>query len=409
MRDEPMHAGVSTVGYFTDVEGHSDYFDKCVASSGVLTLVSDSSGDEQLDVSGGDLCVLGCNCGSHAVVVLIQLRPGAAFVFGGDAFDKGTGDLRIARLLGSLKKRYPDRVFLLMGNRDLNKIKLTSELHESDTHDRPVDAIPGAYVVRCRYTCPAAAAAAAPHPPACITMYVPIMTRCRYWVPKDSPQHVTLLQYLSDQADTCDTAVLNALHTPETRLQFMYQHQMGCQHTMDFRRADIAARRGCAPHEVSDKDVVEEVRRAVAPTGVVGEYIRLCQLGVVIGDTLFVHGGVTEESMGFVPAPVNHDKLQSDPPGTNLAKAGHSVQDWIVALNEYCAQGIADWVANPLWNSDRTQRGGSMVMGCVATARTRCISACGTHMGAMWQVWVSSRHEWSYCDGAKLYGASTAP
>ena len=159
MRDEPMHAGVSTVGYFTDVEGHSDYFDKCVASSGVLTLVSDSSGDEQLDVSGGDLCVLGCNCGSHAVVVLTQLRPGAAFVFGGDAFDKGTGDLRIARLLGSLKKRYPDRVFLLMGNRDLNKIKLTSELHESDTHDRPVDAIPGAYVVRCRYTCPAAATA----------------------------------------------------------------------------------------------------------------------------------------------------------------------------------------------------------------------------------------------------------
>ena len=90
-----MHAGVSTVGYFTDVEGHSDYFDKCVASSGVLTLVSDSSGDEQLDVSGGDLCVLGCNCGSHAVVVLTQLRPGAAFVFGGDAFDKGTGDLHV--------------------------------------------------------------------------------------------------------------------------------------------------------------------------------------------------------------------------------------------------------------------------------------------------------------------------
>ena len=31
------------------------------------------------------------------------------------------------------------------------------------------------------------------------------------------------------------------------------------------------------------------------------EYVEEAQLGVVIGGTLFIHGGVTEASMGFVP------------------------------------------------------------------------------------------------------------
>ena len=65
------------------------------------------------------------------------------FVFGSDAFDKGTADLRIAALLSDLKRRHPDRVFLLMGNRDVNKMKLTSELHDSDVYGRSVDEIPG--------------------------------------------------------------------------------------------------------------------------------------------------------------------------------------------------------------------------------------------------------------------------
>ena len=59
------------------------------------------------------------------------------FVMGGDAFDHGSGDLRIAEELLDFKERYPDRVFLILGNRDMNKLKLSSELHAqapSDPH-----------------------------------------------------------------------------------------------------------------------------------------------------------------------------------------------------------------------------------------------------------------------------------
>ena len=34
--------------------------------------------------------------------------------------------------LVSLKKRHPDRVVLLVGNRDVNKMRFTSELHDTE-------------------------------------------------------------------------------------------------------------------------------------------------------------------------------------------------------------------------------------------------------------------------------------
>lgn len=58
--------------------------------------------------------------------------PGKYFCYGGDCFDRGPGDIRVARLLVGLKRRYPERVFLIMGNRDLNKLRFASELHASD-------------------------------------------------------------------------------------------------------------------------------------------------------------------------------------------------------------------------------------------------------------------------------------
>ena len=42
--------------------------------------------------------------------------------FGGDTQDKGIGDIRFTRLLLSLKQEHPDRVQLIIGNRDANKL-----------------------------------------------------------------------------------------------------------------------------------------------------------------------------------------------------------------------------------------------------------------------------------------------
>lgn len=58
----------------------------------------------------------------------LVLRDGASFVFGGDAVDRGPDSLRIQRTFLDAKERYGDRVVLLAGNRDVNKLRLVREL-----------------------------------------------------------------------------------------------------------------------------------------------------------------------------------------------------------------------------------------------------------------------------------------
>jgi len=68
-------------------------------------------------------------------------------VFGGDLYDKGPYDIRLSQMLCDLKDKHPDRVWLLMGNRDINKLRLSSELctpqemerlHDGNTQNHPV-------------------------------------------------------------------------------------------------------------------------------------------------------------------------------------------------------------------------------------------------------------------------------
>jgi hypothetical protein len=99
----------SVCGFLTDVEGNWEYFNRFVLASKVL------------DWSP---------CGQHLV-----LRDGTEFVFGGDSVDKATGDIRVVTQLIGLKDRYPDRVQLLIGNRDANKLRFASELTQASLAD----------------------------------------------------------------------------------------------------------------------------------------------------------------------------------------------------------------------------------------------------------------------------------
>ena len=73
------------------------------------------------------LCTRSCVC-----VVQLVLRPNCHFVFGGDTIDRGPGDLRVLSHLVALKNTYPDRVHFVLGNRDVNKMRLPSELHPAN-------------------------------------------------------------------------------------------------------------------------------------------------------------------------------------------------------------------------------------------------------------------------------------
>ena len=56
----------------------------------------------------------------------LQIRDGHHFVFLGDVMDRGPGSLRIMNDLISLKEQSPDNVTIILGNRDINKLRIMS-------------------------------------------------------------------------------------------------------------------------------------------------------------------------------------------------------------------------------------------------------------------------------------------
>ena len=59
----------------------------------------------------------------------VLLDHGAHIVFGGDFFDKGQYNITNLKRAVSLKERYPQKVTLILGNRDLNKLRFLRELN----------------------------------------------------------------------------------------------------------------------------------------------------------------------------------------------------------------------------------------------------------------------------------------
>lgn len=98
------------LGYCTDVEGNLDFWNKYVDHSKVMH--RDSSGK-------------------------LVLHDKCRFVYGGDTCDRGYGDLHVLRDLISLKETYPERVHLIMGNRDINKLRLPVAMHPQVLSLRP--------------------------------------------------------------------------------------------------------------------------------------------------------------------------------------------------------------------------------------------------------------------------------
>jgi hypothetical protein len=99
------------IAYLTDLEGRWDKLVQSVAGSPHLAL----RGDE------------------------LVLADGVTLVFGGDAIDRGPAGRRIVAALRAARRRYGDRVVLLAGNRDLNKLRLHRELAGHPPPRAPAD------------------------------------------------------------------------------------------------------------------------------------------------------------------------------------------------------------------------------------------------------------------------------
>ena len=137
------------------------------------------------------------------------------------------------------------------------------------------------------------------------------------------------------------------------RLRWMLHCTMGCQTTFRTRRMELSLlRHGTMEGDVSDAEVLHSFVASVDPRGSdpwMLRYLQLGQLMAVVGDTLFVHGGVSALALGQVPAS-SRALARGGENAADLRGGGSevSLMQWCGDLNRWAAGEIADYAANPL-------------------------------------------------------------
>ena len=284
----------TTTGYVTDVEGSLSFWRRYLAISQVI----------YRDDTSGELC----------------LRPCCNFVFGGDSVDKGSGDLRVLGDLVRLKHKYPDRVHLILGNRDINKMRVLAELDERQIARRS-------------------------KLPVC------------YWQRSDheSTLEAFLDGLLAERVAAGGTGGnKHELHTAANKLKWMLAKTMGSPDAFEFRRRELGELQGLCASEVSDDDVVASFVSSLRVGGLMREYLRLGELAVVIGDSLFVHGGFsTPHSAGAAPC-VPELGVEAAPSSTSAGEIA-DVRSWCSALNTFASAAVAAWDADPTQEAAQQQ------------------------------------------------------
>ena len=292
----------------------------------------------------------------------------AYFVFGGDVQDRCGGSLRLTRRLVDLKKANPDRVFLICGNRDLNKLRLPSELGAGDMA-RPASEIPG------------------PH-----------------WDPSAPTLHTYLTELAAQRGDGTTAEALDS--RPE-RLRYYLKHTLGCPTTFEDRRAELAvmADKSASPSDelngrngateagisaITDDQVVDSFLDDVAEGGALYGYIEHGSLACLLGNTIFVHGCLDSSNIKLVP--LDGTRFYC-PPEPQPMKSVEAVGAWVKEMNEFLRRGLAAHVARPDWDDSRTTRGCDMLL----AVQNRC---------AMWGRCVVSG---AYADGGCITTPGAGP
>ena len=322
------------VSFLTDVEGNWEFLERFINLSDALQLEAppDESGAAQ-----------------------ITLNDGWQLVVGGDLCDKGAfvgGTVRVVRSIVALKKKYPDRVTIILGNRDINKMRFTSELSLEQLDDSRLERVPGPY-----------------------------------WVPES--KRVSPLMFLrglsvekfgmSVTDSMTNQQIAASFNTIINRLRWMLKETMGADGELERRRAELALLRGerrissiekeasvrnversasgsgDGDLGIADVELVASFTDCVREGGFMRELFELGQLAVIIGSTLFVHGGVVSPggvALGKVP---------------DVERDIEDVHEWVNELNRWYHSQLEDWIKRPYWEDDEKidlfgSRGGHQLM-----------------------------------------------
>lgn len=239
---------VRNVTYVSDVEGQWEYFCNFVEHSKGLNFAVQTEAHLRRDPD----------------LLELELEEGWHFVYGGDACDKGSGTLRFLEAMVVLKKRFPNRVHLLFGNGDINRLRWTQDLRQSDLV---------------------------------------------------APKEVTVPLWSSAGP-------------------FEFEPQ-----DFDGRREELAHLEGKFAHEIGDKDVMKSYMEGLKQGGWLREYLHLGQLGVMLGETLFVDGQVIA---------LSQDQAANTSP-EEKEKAGIEMEDWVNRLNAWSRARLDELDTKPPW------------------------------------------------------------
>jgi hypothetical protein len=201
-------SGNWVIGYVCDLEGNWTFWTKYVQSSKVV----------KRDINNE-----------------LELQDNCILVVGGDICDRGNGDIRILRDLISLKNRYRDqnRVFFILGNRDVNKLRLPVTLSDAVLAHRP---------------------------------------EC-YWV----------------NASTIDADY--KVDDIVDKLKWTLKHTMGSPFSFECRKQEMLE---FVPGLVIDDAMISaDYLKLILPGGLLFNYVKEASMAVIIGDTIFVHGAIT--------------------------------------------------------------------------------------------------------------------
>jgi hypothetical protein len=193
------------------------------------------------------------------------------------------GDIYVVEQLMDLKRRYPDRVHFILGNRDTNKLRLIQELSESHMTKYPFKSYPGTF-----------------------------------WSSQffeKSPQET--LKDLGIQTPPSPNDRVE-------RLKWILSCTMGSGDAFELRRLELQG--DGDNREISDDEVFQNFVHNINEGGVFAQFLQEGCLALVMGDTLFVHGALDETSLGFNPD-------RPEDPERNTRK-------WVDELNAFAKREI---------------------------------------------------------------------
>jgi hypothetical protein len=334
------------ISYVTDVEGDRAYLHRYVDQSKILQWRNVTDHDAKLASSIGlhfpyQQCIdFHVNdaaewWGSNNATA----PPRPILVFGGDVWDQGGNDLYVIRQLLHLHMRHTDSVYLVMGNRDINKMRVTQELGRSRRaliHDK-ADVEQGE-----------------------MNDSLPVH-RGVFWLRGTGlVGDPTLEQAIEFGESTIqDEAV--------ARLQWMLRYTMGSPRAFAYRKEELMEERELeqsrtdaaftitAPNDVTDFDVVESYRQSCDPaSGELSLYLQRARLMLRLGNVAFVHGALPFTQNNLRPTEdSNTGSIWNDltfampwlEPGVTAKSVGvESIDEWIQALNAFSQSRVRAWV-----------------------------------------------------------------